>query len=114
MRSGEYLKKEKRGTRFLHFEKVRILFVPREVTITYEPTCKPLMPDEAGPLGEWVPMFALRYGLKPEHLVRKYPSLELAKASGQKLADKFGVKLVIRVQECGCQVPHTDWPPEVK
>lgn len=90
MRSGEILKKEKQKTRWFHFEKVRILFVPKYVTITYE------APTE--PSDFFVPAFALRYGPRPEHLVRKYRTLEQAKASGQKLAAKFGVLLVVECE----------------
>jgi len=97
MRGGDYLKKEKRWTSRSHFEKVRILFPPRQVTITYEPTPTNAS-DPRLPNAETVatPAYALRYGPRPEHLVRKYMTLDQAAASGQKLADKFGVALLLK------------------
>lgn len=97
MRGGETLKKEKRWTSRSHFEKVRILFPPKQVTVTYEPTygSDPKLPNG---LVETMalPAFAVRYGPRPEHLVRKYLTLDAAVASGQKLADKFGVALLLK------------------
>lgn len=66
------------------FEKVRILFVPRVVWVE---------PEEVGPDGR--KFYVLRYGPKPEHVVRKYPTIAQAIESGRKLAAKFGAKLMI-------------------
>lgn len=98
MRGGDYLKKEKRWTSRSHFEKVRILFPPKQVVITYEPTCgsDPKLPNGLVELATTMPAYALRYGPRPEHLVRKYLTLDKAVASGQKLADKFGVALLLK------------------
>jgi hypothetical protein len=96
MMGGDYLKKEKRWTRRSHFEKVRILFPPKQVTITYEPS-DPVISDPTCPVTfVTMPAFALRYGPRPEHLVRKYLTLDAAVVSGQKLADKFGVALILK------------------
>jgi hypothetical protein len=77
-----------RRRRWTHFEKVRILFAPKFVTVR---------PDAASP-----GRYELRYGPRPEHLVRSYASLELARASGEKLARKFGATLIVHsVEEKG-------------
>jgi len=127
----------------MHFEKVRILFTPKEITITYEPapsshphdphngqpvfagndpkTCGHIYPitrdglcygcgaihPETIAFGYFVaaPPFALRYGPRPEHLVRKYATLEAAKRSGRRLADKFKVPLVNYVDNPTCLNP---------
>jgi len=81
---GQIEKPKRRG--YLHFEKVRVLFPPTEVRVSHE---------AAG--------YAVRYGPRPEHLIRHYPTLDKATAVGEKMAEKFGAKLVV---ENGSPVPH--------
>jgi hypothetical protein len=63
------------------FEKVRILFRSRVVTVSQD--------------GD---KFVLRYGPGPEHVVRRYPTLDQAMASARKLADKLGAKFYVLVE----------------
>lgn len=73
---GQIQKQSRRG--YLHFEKVRVLFPPTEVRVLYE---------DAG--------YAVRYGPRPEHLIRYYPTLAKAIVIGKKMAEKFNAKLTL-------------------
>lgn len=91
MRGGDGQLQKTRRRGYLRFDKVRLLFAPAVIVVSHEP--RATIDDVLGT--EPLPAFAVRYGPKPEHLVRHYITLERATERARALAEKFGCKLVV-------------------
>jgi hypothetical protein len=84
MRGDDYAPKWRPKKRWATFDKMRVLITPERATIEY------------ASYGD--APFMLKYGPQPEHMIRRYKTLELATAAGRRFAAKFQVKLVVTTE----------------